>query len=232
MPKSNKKVLFFAHYYPPLGGAAVQRAAKFVKYLPAFGYEVTVVATVISAGSKYAPALDGGLQKDVDGTKTYTVKLNSFDRLLRLLFDNKLMRFLSAGKSHGWASAATRTLAEAIEAERPDVILVTVSPFQAASVTARLAKKYQVPWVLDMRDPWALDPIACYPTRWHHRRDRRAMEQACQSANAVIMNTPRSLEQLKKNFSSLPGEKLFSITNGWDGEDFAGDALTSDDGPE
>ncbi len=39
-----KKVLFLAYYYPPCGGAGVQRTVKFVKYLPEFGYTPVVVA--------------------------------------------------------------------------------------------------------------------------------------------------------------------------------------------
>jgi len=36
-------VLFISHFFPPVGGAGVQRAAKFVKYLPDFGWSPTVL---------------------------------------------------------------------------------------------------------------------------------------------------------------------------------------------
>lgn len=72
-----------------------------------------------------------------------------------------------------------------------------------------------------MRDPWALDPIMTYASWFHYRLDWQAMDRACDSADAVIMNTPRSLEKLKDTFSNLSSQKLFCISNGWDVEDIA-----------
>jgi glycosyltransferase involved in cell wall biosynthesis len=41
----NRKVLFIAYHFPPIGGSGVQRSLKHVKYLPLFNY-VPIVATV------------------------------------------------------------------------------------------------------------------------------------------------------------------------------------------
>jgi glycosyltransferase involved in cell wall biosynthesis len=41
----NKKVLFIAYHFPPIGGSGVQRSLKHVKYLSLFSYE-PIVATV------------------------------------------------------------------------------------------------------------------------------------------------------------------------------------------
>ncbi|MFP4026471.1 MAG: glycosyltransferase [Candidatus Brocadiia bacterium] len=38
-----KRVLMIVYYYPPWGGAGVQRTVKFAKYLPSFGWEPVVV---------------------------------------------------------------------------------------------------------------------------------------------------------------------------------------------
>src|SRR5215212_6062911 len=37
-------VLYLAYFFPPRGGAAVQRSLKFAKYLPQFGWRPLVVA--------------------------------------------------------------------------------------------------------------------------------------------------------------------------------------------
>ncbi len=44
-----KRVLYIAFFFPPLGGAGVQRTLKFVRYLPDFGWR----ATVLTARSDY-----------------------------------------------------------------------------------------------------------------------------------------------------------------------------------
>lgn len=41
---SVKKALFIAYYFPPLGGSGVYRSIKFVKYLPLYGWESTVIS--------------------------------------------------------------------------------------------------------------------------------------------------------------------------------------------
>lgn len=56
-----KKVLVLTYYWPPSGGAGVQRWLKFVKYLRDFGYE-PVVYTALDA--EY-PVLDDSLEKDI-----------------------------------------------------------------------------------------------------------------------------------------------------------------------
>ena len=38
-----KRVLFVSYLFPPTGGVGVQRVAKFVKYLPEFGWRSSVL---------------------------------------------------------------------------------------------------------------------------------------------------------------------------------------------
>ncbi|MGC9025778.1 MAG: glycosyltransferase family 4 protein [Chloroflexia bacterium] len=40
-----KRVLLIAYYFPPIGGSGVQRPAKFVKYLPRYGWQPYVIST-------------------------------------------------------------------------------------------------------------------------------------------------------------------------------------------
>ena len=41
---AHRRVLVVAYYFPPVGGSGVQRISKFVKYLPDFGWQPTVLA--------------------------------------------------------------------------------------------------------------------------------------------------------------------------------------------
>ena len=58
-----KKILIITYYWPPSGGAGVQRWLKFAKYLPEFGYEVHVL-TVDPHKATY-PQFDESLLKEV-----------------------------------------------------------------------------------------------------------------------------------------------------------------------
>jgi len=41
--KRRRKILIFAYFFPPIGGAGVQRTVKFAKYLPDEGWDPTIV---------------------------------------------------------------------------------------------------------------------------------------------------------------------------------------------
>ena len=45
MEADRRRVLVLAYYFPPVGGAGVQRTLKFVKYLSALGWDATVIST-------------------------------------------------------------------------------------------------------------------------------------------------------------------------------------------
>ena len=64
-----KKVLVITYYWPPSGGAGVQRWLKFVKYLPNYNYK-PIVYTV--ENGEY-PVIDDSLSKDVS-TQTKILK--------------------------------------------------------------------------------------------------------------------------------------------------------------
>ena len=56
-----KKVRIITYYWPPSGGAGVQRWLKFVKYLREFGWE----PIVYTADNPQYPIIDASFEKDV-----------------------------------------------------------------------------------------------------------------------------------------------------------------------
>lgn len=67
-----KNILLIAYYYPPLGGAGVQRTLKFAKYLYKFGYNVSVLTVEdISKGSVRDESLK---YESLDGIKVFRAK--------------------------------------------------------------------------------------------------------------------------------------------------------------
>ena len=56
-----RRVLVVAYVFPPAGGAGVQRVTKFVKYLPEFGWD----CSVLTVANPSVPVFDETLAKDV-----------------------------------------------------------------------------------------------------------------------------------------------------------------------
>ena len=50
------RALIVSYDFPPAGGGGVQRVLKLCKHLPAFGWDVDVLAPTIRSGSRTTPA--------------------------------------------------------------------------------------------------------------------------------------------------------------------------------
>lgn len=226
MPRS---VLYLAYFFPPRGGAGVQRSVKFAKYLPEFGWTPLVVANGGADADNASKVQDPTLMKDVPpGTVVrYTSLTDAERRGARRAQSRFWQRFCATDPMGWWCPAAVRAGLELARAHEPDAILVSMSPFTAAEAGMALKRRTGLPLVLDLRDPWALDETRIYPTRWHASRDWAAMARALSAADRVIMNTPHSAIAVAEEFGRQTqglddgtAAKVTWITNGYDAADF------------
>ncbi len=213
------RVLYLTYYFPPLGGAGVQRAVKFVRYLPAFGIQPLVITGDAAERAVYAP-LDPSLSGDIPGetqvhrATTSLPERSRGDRARRLAG-------LASAFARAWPTACESIALEAATQAPVDVILASMSPFETSKAAARLAARLGIPWVADLRDPWALDEMVVYPTRWHRAIELKRMRRSLADAALIIMNTPEASRALSSTFPEL-AERALAIPNGFDAEDFAG----------
>jgi glycosyltransferase involved in cell wall biosynthesis len=212
-----RRVLVLAYYFPPLGGAGVQRTVKLLKHLPALGYEPVVVTGPVDASVAWAPP-DASLARElpaglavhrVDGPHPAVGK-----------WSGRADRWLDRPDRVGaWWSRSAEHVARSIE--RVELVYATMSPFETATAARAVAATNGVPWVADLRDPWALDEWTVYSTAVHRRRDVGRMAEGLSSAAAVIANTPEAGRAMAREFPSL-ADRISVVPNGWDVEDFAG----------
>jgi glycosyltransferase involved in cell wall biosynthesis len=224
------RALVLAYYFPPQGGAGVQRTLKFVQYLPEFGHEAVVVTGPEAAGAEWAPP-DESLAAEVPpGTRVFRAAGPEPRR--RRGWPARATRWLRLTPpfARWWADAAYETGRRAAAEMDVDVVYASMSPFETAEAAARLSRDLGKPWVADLRDPWALDDWLVYPTRIHRRLELRRMRSALARADAVIMNTPEATEQVRRAIPGLAGKPVYTIPNGFDAADFDGAAPPRADG--
>ncbi len=211
------RVLFIAYYFPPLGGPGTQRSAKFVRDLTALGHEVVVLTGPGASTGRWDPP-DATLGGDVpSGLRVHRVEGPvPGDR-------GRLGRWLDRPSpfSRWWVAGATR--AGRSPARDADVICASMAPYETADAAAAIAAEAGVPWVADLRDPWALDEMRVSPTRLHRRLDVARMRRSLSTAATVVMNTPEAAAATRAAFPRLAAP-VTSIPNGWDARDFTGDA--------
>jgi len=246
------RLLVVAYYFPPAGGAGVQRATKWVKYLPEMGVE-PVVLTVREGAY---PHRDETMVQEVAGTEVHrTAALDPFglygaltgrtreqavaERTGRVGDSPALAeRFARWARGNvfipdarvGWVPFA---LAEArrIHREQPvDAVLTTGPPHSVHLTGRRLQRTLGIPWVADFRDPWTSmnyyqDLPMTAPVR---ALDKRLEQSVLQSADAVVTVSPALARQLDADGELAPGT-VQVIHNGADEADFEdGDAVRMD----
>ena len=219
---SDRSILFFSYLFPPRGGAGVQRALKFAKYLPQFGWKPLVIANGGTAEDGVTRAQDTGLLNDLpQGSVVRYTQLNESEQRRFQRMQNRWRQRLEPTDSMGWwIEPALRAAEQLLVDHNPQAIFVTLSPFTSAQVGVRLKQRTGLPLILDLRDPWALDETRVYPTRWHAARDLSAMRKALRAADLVIMNTPQAADAVRRTFHLPSSTRLTHLTNGFDAEDF------------
>lgn len=233
--RKEKKVLIIAYYFPPLGMGGVQRASKFAKYLPAFGWKPFVLTV---KDVEYL-AKDPSLLEDLP-PKVKIIRTGSFDPLrisfiLKSLFKkgrqehayvkkatvekSKLASWLFFPDSKiGWLPFALLSGLKIIRKEKIDLIFTTSPPPSLHLVGYFLKLLTRKPWVADFRDPWIGFHYEDYPTPFHLWLKNRLVGLITQNAEAIISINEKITQRL---FSLYPFIKnIKTIPNGYDESDF------------
>jgi glycosyltransferase involved in cell wall biosynthesis len=158
----SRKVLVISYFFPPLGGAGVQRTLKFATYLPEHGYQPVVLTT----RARDYPAKDLSLLAEV---RAGTPIVRALDpRVLRaatLGFDYlglTKLRALAAwpDEASAWMAGATISAIRIVRRHRPAVIFSSAPPFSAHVVGWIAGRVTRTPWVADFRDEFSANPHA------------------------------------------------------------------------
>lgn len=236
-----KKVLIISYYWPPSGGAGVQRWLKFVKYLPQFGIQ----PHVYTPENPEAPAQDHSLAADIPD-EAVIVKQPIFEPygLYKKFTGNKKnvnAGFLSEDKDSRkkiseklsiwvrgnlfipdarkfWVKPSIKFLKEYIQKEEIDLIISTGPPHSMHLIALGLKKVLDIKWIADFRDPWTnidfYKDLMLTPSsdRKHHKLEREVLQRADE---VITIGKTMALE-----FSKVRGGDVGVITNGFDADDF------------
>jgi len=208
------RVAYVAYHFPPFGGGGTQRSLKTVVHLPAFGLDPVVVTGPGRASGRWTPR-----------DESLSAELPHGLQVLRVPGPEP-----GDGRSREWrdwwqegVKATLRSLADV------DVIHVSMSPFATAAAVAQVSRDTGVPWIAELRDPWALDEMLSFTTKLHRSLEVRHMRRVLSGSSSVVMNTPEAATRAKAVFPEL-AERITVIPNGYDSADFAHSLPTHEDG--
>lgn len=241
----NRKVLIITYYWPPSGGAGVQRWVKFAKYLPENGWE-PIILTIDPAYAAY-PVTDNSLLSEVPESLTvhktpardyFTIYKKDRSKIPSAGFamnqDNsfkgKILRFARGNffipdPRKGWNDQAFRKACELIRSQDISHVITTSPPHSTQLIGLKLKKTFpSIRWIADLRDPWTdiyyYDQF--YPTALARRIDVMYEKKVLSNADSIT-TVGQSLKRLFVSKIHNADSRITVITNGYDDEDFTGD---------
>ena len=189
-PSQRRRLLVVSYWFPPAVGAAAERMASFVKYLPLHGWDVDVLTarhgdvSEVRTADEAGGSPDGLITAVPDPWQRRRAVIQPYDprakgpprwrRWLRdLVFPDRFKR---------WANDALWMGIDEIGHDHPNMILASFPPASAAQLGLRLHEKTGVPLVLDLRDKWlgpgGYEPMTARARRRHEDLERRAVAAA------------------------------------------------------
>lgn len=235
-----KKVLIITYYWPPSGGAGVQRWVKFTKYLRDFGCEPIVY---VPENPEY-PSQDDSFLKDIpEDVQIIKRKIWEPYNIYRNLFGKKgeaiPAGFISEKTKSGWKEKlsiairgnflipdprkfwikpSVKFLTRFIKENHIDAIVTTGPPHSMHMIGLGLKSRFSnVKWIADFRDPWT--NIDFYNelqlSKWADKKHHSLEKKVVQSADELIVVSKNMVEE----FSAMSPRSITLIPNGYDAED-------------
>ncbi|MCF8364469.1 MAG: glycosyltransferase family 4 protein [Bacteroidales bacterium] len=235
-----KKVLIITYYWPPGGGAGVQRWLKFVKYLPEFGWEPVVY---VPENPEYT-AIDHSLEKDIpDGTEILKTKVwepyDVYKKFVRLKKEDKInSAFVSEKKKPKltenlaiairgnffipdarkfWVKPSVKFIMQYLKKNPVDLIVSTGPPHSMHLIAHQLKQITGLPWIADFRDPWT--QISYYRDLkllpWADKKHKQLEKKMLAEADQVMVVS----EGMKQEFDAIFSRDYQVIPNGFDEDD-------------
>ena len=233
--KDNKKVLIITYYWPPSGGAGVQRWLKFSKYLPEFGWDPIVFTpenpqfdlkddSLLEEVSEHVDVLKFpiwepyGLFKKLTGTKELKQgqvledSNHSWFKSLSIFLRGNL--FVPDPKIF-WVKPSAAFLTDMLKSNQIHHVITTGPPHSVHLIGWRLKRQHpSITWLADFRDPWTEWDIMkrfqmlSFISEKHQKLEKKVL----QAADVTLATGNQAAEDLKR----LGARKVAVFTNGFD----------------
>ncbi|MGN6372012.1 MAG: glycosyltransferase family 4 protein [Solirubrobacteraceae bacterium] len=215
---TRRGVLMIAYYFPPLGGAGVQRTVKFAKYLPDQGWRPTILTTRSNVYPVKDLTLARELPPDLSVVRAIEPRgaMAPAIALSRLGLERASRVAAFPDAAVGWIPDALRRAMKIVRSDRPAAIFSTSAPPSAHLLALAIQRRTGIPWVADFRDEWSANP--------HLRNDPALVLKAARRLERKIASRAAAMTVVEDYFeiSNPAGSPVWVIPNGVDEEDFRG----------
>lgn len=240
-----RRVLVVTYYFPPSGGAGVQRVLKWVKYFREFEVEPVVLTVEGGAYPKHDETL---MQEVPPGIEVHrTPAFDPYGAYARLTgrsrqqavaetaghiaasedWKERLAQWVRANlfipdARMGWVPFAIRRGFQVLRGGTFDAVLTSGPPHSVHLTGLALHRLTGLPWVADFRDPWT--DISYYdelPRTAFVRAADQWLERTVLGAATRVVTISEAGKDLFLEKVSRPSTDVAVVENGFDPADFA-----------
>jgi glycosyltransferase involved in cell wall biosynthesis len=230
------RLLIVSYAFPPFNSIGGVRVGKTVKFLLDFGHDVRVLT---ARDQPFRPTLpleipsekiiyskwlsvrkgSAGTHKAVETrTSTSGGRRNSarLKATLRQFVSYPYKTLLDFPDSNiGWLPYAVADAARLFKSWKPELMLASSPPPTSLLVAHRLARKFGIPWVADLRDLWIDHPYYEQPA-WRKAIEERLERRVLSSAAGMVTVSEPLAERLKEKYQ----KQAAVVLNGFDQADY------------
>lgn len=243
---NKKKVLIITYYWPPAGGAGVQRWLKMSKYLDQFGWTPVIYTPEFSE----SPAKDASLLKECEHIEVIKRPIWEPYSLYSKLLGKKTnhTNYLAKGKKKSmvqkiaewiranvfipdprkyWIRPSINYLTKYCSENQIDALISTGPPHSMHLIAHGIKNKIDTPWIADFRDPWTfIDFFDLLPLSKGSIKKHKSLESAViNSATKRVVVSPG----WKEEFENIHNKPFELIYNGFDKVDFSNQVAELDE---
>lgn len=226
-----KRLLLVAYDFPPVGGIGVQRALKYARYLPEFGYQPVVLTNCHAQGWLQDEELLARNQL----TELSVLRLGGAELIPYHRWRNGTAGFpwrsapallwatLRYGDLYGrWFASLRRQLPDLLQRQRIAGVWNTV-PHASACQFGLQASRAGLPWVVDIRDSMVNNPdlqVAAGLASLQAARLRRLERQVVATADRVCTVSQPIIDNMVARCGESFRDRFVLLPNGFDRADF------------
>ena len=246
-----RRVLLITYHFPPSTAVGAVRPEKFARYLPDFGWEPAILTVkvkycnaretssveehwaramivrtrMLRSPSHYYRRLKSMLRirqekSDVGRSSSPWKRTNGWMQLRQ-----SVSSLLSSPDEYaGWLPFALIMGMKVIRRKGIGILMTSGPPHSVHLIGACLSKLAGIPWVADFRDPYLDSNYLRQATGEEDisRKLARRLETWFMSRATFILTTTKRYTELLQFRYPLDKQKMFTVPNGFDLEEFAG----------
>jgi glycosyltransferase involved in cell wall biosynthesis len=226
-------ILFIAYFYPPLGGPAVQRPVKLIKYMALNNCNVDV----LTVKDIQFHSSDHKLLEESKARRIY--RADSYDpmSLMKKIFRNKkkqeniyfntnertkriIRKLFPIDDKIAWYYPARKLGRELIRKNEYDYIFATMGPYTSGLIAYSLSREFNIPLIIDYRDHWTLNTNPTNDTYFNMKLSAWFEKKILNHSELTVCVGQQMLDELCSAFGEHLRSKMVLMHNGYEESDF------------